>query len=1019
DGQSGDGAAGDGVFGARLEKVPLDVLAKARAGDYRGPALPGQVTLKVQARLGAASETGFALLTVLQPAANMKLWDGESHDALVTRGEGGVGIAVCQEHPFSGDTHLRVHVSGPGLAALGWHRHGVWPGSDDMRFHKLFTFCIRSNTPGPSELTLRLRDDGATYGFENARSSNQLSLSRYLPQLTTRYQRVAIPMADFVWGSAVGPERIRELEFIAPAAETRLYDIDDVGLAAKPGPILSDCEAALAPDGSSVRVSVRATSTAGALKSAKASCEGKEFELYDDGRHGDGESGDGCYANIIPLAQVGTGTRTFHFVATDAEGTTDDTAAAFLPRRPPGQIARARSGVKIDGDLAEFADATPFAVGDDKLGLRARLLYEKNCLYVGVEVKDAAYNPQPPKKGQRKPPPEKLAESGSAELVITSPTAATCLARTSAADDDHRFVFVMDEQQAFALRGNQRLPAAGKKTEGGYLIEAQIPFDLLRSRRGQCDFERGKHTRIEWRLIGADGRKLVWNAADAEASANPENWGLARFTDEAGTPKLRYTRTDGKVLTLVSSKRLKADAAQRASSYDIPGLRVENVTLENDGRTVRITASAPLKIGDALKVRFNGLQSEDGFPTEPELAFSPLPGRPLNGELLQEFLIGEVRRDVDMQSVTKAHIDETTKPVRGPQWGLATAEGGIFNLNQLAGGFNNALVHAHAYLHADKERAVQVWVGSDDGVRVVVNGAPVFTVPVSRGCIPDQDKIKDVKLKAGWNSLLLAVWNGSGEWSLCARIMDENGNPPQGVSYQADSPFAAPPAGVTAPPPSDETFSAASTADVTVEKTDFMGWKGACRISNKACELVVVPQISRVLHFSPKGGQNLLWINGALAGKTVPSDDRQWHNFGGDKVWPTAQTLWQKYTGRAGWPPPYPFDCGVGTVEPIPSGVRLTTPKDPQFGAVCVREFVMDAQRPLVQVRQRYEKSDGAPAEMTLWTITQVRKPEFALLPLGKEDQGKQYRKLQSLIEPLFASHKTVLSLRNDEAQGQ
>jgi hypothetical protein len=83
-----------------------------------------------------------------------------------------------------------------------------------------------------------------------------------------------------------------------------------------------------------------------------------------------------------------------------------------------------------------------------------------------------------------------------------------------------------------------------------------------------------------------------------------------------------------------------------------------------------------------------------------------------------------------------------------------------------------------------------LWIGSDDGERVAVNGAAVFTNPTQRGCQPDQDKIKGVKLKQGWNSVLVAVWNASGDWRVCIRIMDENGNPPQGVSYSADSPFA-------------------------------------------------------------------------------------------------------------------------------------------------------------------------------------------------------------------------------------
>jgi len=766
DGQNGDGAAGDGVFGARLENVPPKVLEKARDSKYEGPRLPGTLALDIQAKAGGATESSFALLTVLQPAANVTLWNGEHCSDLTVRGEEAVGLDVCRDHPYSGCAHLRLRASGPGLAGLTWRQPGK-NGCDDTRFHKFFTFCISSETEGPSDLRVMLRDDGANYDLYNAQSSNQLKLAQYLPRLTKQYQRVAIPMADFILGATARPERIRELVFIVPRAETRTYDMDDVGLAVKAGPLLSECAAVLGADPATVLLSARASSAGGKPQRVKAHCLGKEFQLHDDP-----QSGEDCYALRVPVAQIGTGTRTFRFAACDNDGATEEKVVAFVPRRAPGQIACARGEVKLDGNLEKFADVAPFVVGGGKLELRGRLLYDKHNLYAVVEVKDAAYNPQPPGKGQKKLPPEKLAESSSAELIITAPASATYLERSAIAEADHRFVFVMDEKEGLVLRGRNRLPAKGTRTENGYTIEVQIPLDQLRTRKDPCDFQFGKSTRIEWRLTGADGTKLAWAAPSAEASENPETWGLACFTAEASAPRI----------------------------------------------------SAP---------------------------------------------------------------PQATPAAQAP--GAAAAE----------------------------------------------------------------------------------------------------------------------------------KVSAACTADVTVEKAEFTGWKGAWRVSNRACEMVLVPQISRVLSFRLQGGQNVLWVNAGLAGQTVPGDDKQWHNFGGDKVWPTEQGLWKKYTGRAGWPPPYWFDCAAGSAEAIPAGVRLRMQKDPQFGAVCVREFVMDAQKPLLLVRQYYEKAEGPPVEMTLWTITQVRKPEFAMLPLGEEREGRRYRKLNDLIEPLFSLNTTVLNIRNDDTGAQ
>jgi tetratricopeptide (TPR) repeat protein len=205
---------------------------------------------------------------------------------------------------------------------------------------------------------------------------------------------------------------------------------------------------------------------------------------------------------------------------------------------------------------------------------------------------------------------------------------------------------------------------------------------------------------------------------------------------------------------------------------------------------------------------------------------------------------------------------------------------------------------------------------------------------------------------------------------------------------------------------------------VTVETTDFIGWTNSWKISNRSCELILVPAINHVMSFSLTSGSNLLWVAPEVNGGMVQEAGTNWHNFGGDKVWPTSLDLWRKYTGRR-WPPSYAFDGGRATAEPIPGGVRMTSKEDSDFGAVCVREFVMDPKEPLVYVRQYFKKQRGGSVDMTVWSVTQVRRPSFCLLPLGKEDDGLRYRKLGELLPGSFSTHQSVLSLKNDDAVSQ
>lgn len=206
---------------------------------------------------------------------------------------------------------------------------------------------------------------------------------------------------------------------------------------------------------------------------------------------------------------------------------------------------------------------------------------------------------------------------------------------------------------------------------------------------------------------------------------------------------------------------------------------------------------------------------------------------------------------------------------------------------------------------------------------------------------------------------------------------------------------------------------------VRVERVDFRGWTNAWQLSNAACELVVVPQVSRVMSFALRGGANLLWVAPEANGQVYETDDRQWHNLGGDKVWPAPQDLWLKYTGRNRWPPPHAFDSGRGDAEPIPNGLRLRTPRDPDFGAVCIREFTLDARRPLVRVRQRYEKDAGGPVEMSVWGIMQVRGPTLALLPPGAGGRAARYETFEGPGAGRLRLRDSVLSLESDSAVSQ
>jgi len=85
-------------------------------------------------------------------------------------------------------------------------------------------------------------------------------------------------------------------------------------------------------------------------------------------------------------------------------------------------------------------------------------------------------------------------------------------------------------------------------------------------------------------------------------------------------------------------------------------------------------------------------------------------------------------------------------------------------------------VVAYAYCHVTVPKAVKAHlrVGSDDGIRVWVNGTEAINRRVYRGAAPDQDTA-EVNLRTGQNRVMVKVDTDQGGWNFYLRFVDANG----------------------------------------------------------------------------------------------------------------------------------------------------------------------------------------------------------------------------------------------------
>jgi hypothetical protein len=99
------------------------------------------------------------------------------------------------------------------------------------------------------------------------------------------------------------------------------------------------------------------------------------------------------------------------------------------------------------------------------------------------------------------------------------------------------------------------------------------------------------------------------------------------------------------------------------------------------------------------------------------------------------------------------------------------------DLNKYFGGeFSNSAGYAFTYLYSPNDTLVYLTLGSDDGVAVWVNGECIHRNAVTRAYAPKQDKVA-MNLKAGNNTLLLKIIQGTGGWGFSANVEEENGAP--------------------------------------------------------------------------------------------------------------------------------------------------------------------------------------------------------------------------------------------------
>lgn len=96
-----------------------------------------------------------------------------------------------------------------------------------------------------------------------------------------------------------------------------------------------------------------------------------------------------------------------------------------------------------------------------------------------------------------------------------------------------------------------------------------------------------------------------------------------------------------------------------------------------------------------------------------------------------------------------------------------------------------AVAYAACELESDSDREVELAIGSDDGLKVWLNGQVVLAKQIQRGYRPKEERVL-VRLRKGRNRLVLKITQAEAGWMFGAHVTDLTGQPVPSVRVRLD-----------------------------------------------------------------------------------------------------------------------------------------------------------------------------------------------------------------------------------------
>ena len=210
------------------------------------------------------------------------------------------------------------------------------------------------------------------------------------------------------------------------------------------------------------------------------------------------------------------------------------------------------------------------------------------------------------------------------------------------------------------------------------------------------------------------------------------------------------------------------------------------VSAEAASAVVQIAHETPVSRRNPLKAELAGLLATTSDATARKAAEAALAQlEPAAGYLITWEVAGPYAQDgKNYRALFDIPFPPETADAAQVKWralpsGTNPANPSALDLLKFLGG-QQRVAYVRTRIESDKAQPARLDIGSDDGVKVWLNGEVVHANNVARPLKPGSDKVA-IQLKQGRNTLLLKITQNNLGWEFCVRVVKPDGTPLPGL----------------------------------------------------------------------------------------------------------------------------------------------------------------------------------------------------------------------------------------------